>query len=256
MKLMGVQIDGITCEEARAALDKPQIIFTPNPEILLEARKNPSFQNALQKGTLMLPDGHGLLFVSTLLQVKSKLIRGSLLLPSLLLFVIWKRPFKKVFPEIIHGSDFMQDVIEWSAKNEKSVFFLGAKEGVARKTAEVFKEKFSSLKVAGVSSANGEAAFKQVSEAKPGVLFVAYGAPKQELWISEYYGKIPGLFHVMGVGGSFDFWSGNVKRAPTLFRKMGLEWLWRLFLQPLSRMKRIYNATVKFPIISLFSGDR
>lgn len=253
---MDVQIDQITRAEARAALEKPQIIFTPNPEILLEAQKNLAFQKALQKGTLLLPDGHGLLLVSTLLQVKSKLVRGLLFLPSLLFFLIWKRPFKKVFPEIIHGSDFMQDLIEWSVKNKKSVFFLGAKEGVAKKTADVFKKMFPSLKFAGASSANGVAAFKEVSEAKPDVLFVAYGAPKQELWISEYYEKIPSLFHVMGVGGSFDFWSGEVKRAPKILRKLGLEWVWRLFLEPWKRSRRIYHATIKFPLISLFFDGR
>jgi len=136
MKMMGVQIDEITREEARGALKKPQIIFTPNPEILLEARKNPDFAEALKAGTLMLPDGHGLLLVSTHLQIKNKFIRALLYLPSLLLFVVWKRPFKKVFPEIIHGSDFMVDLIEWSEENKKSVFFLGGKPGVAKKTAE------------------------------------------------------------------------------------------------------------------------
>ncbi|MEK9160314.1 MAG: WecB/TagA/CpsF family glycosyltransferase [Patescibacteria group bacterium] len=257
MKLMDVQIDEITREEARETLKKPQIIFTPNPEILLEARKNAAFRQALKKGTLMLPDGHGLLLVSTLLQIKFKFIRAFAYLPSLLLFLVWKHPFKKVFPEIIHGSDFMEDVIAWSEKNKKSVFFLGGKIGVAKKTAQVFKEKYPHLKVAGSSTENPSTkAFEIVKASKADVLFVAYGAPKQELWIAEYARKIPTLVHVMGVGGSFDFWSGAVKRAPRLLRKLGLEWMWRLFLQPLQRTRRIYNATIKFPFLSLFFDDR
>ncbi len=254
---MGVQIDEITRAEARVALKKSQIIFTPNPEILLEARRNEDFRKALKVGTLMLPDGHGLLLVSTLLQIKSKFIRALLYLPSLLLFVIWKRPFKKVFPEIIHGSDFMMDLIEWSEDNKKTVFFLGGKTGVAKKTAETFKKMYPRLMITGASNEDpSEAAFEKVKESGAEVVFVAYGAPKQELWIAEYAKKIPSLIHIMGVGGSFDFWSGAVKRAPTIFRKLGLEWLWRLLLQPLSRAKRIYNATIKFPLLSLFFSDR
>lgn len=257
MKMMGIQIDEITREEARDVLKRPQIIFTPNPEILLEARKNADFRKALKVGTLMLPDGHGLLLVSTLLQIKSKFIRALVYLPSLLLFLIWKRPFKKVFPEIIHGSDFMLDLIEWSEDSKKTVFFLGGKPGVAEKTTETFKKNHPRLMIAGASSEDpSEAAFEEVKESGAEVLFVAYGAPKQELWIAENAKRIPGLIHVMGVGGSFDFWSGSVKRAPTIFRKLGLEWLWRLCLQPLSRAKRIYNATIKFPLLSLFFSDR
>lgn len=253
---MGVHIDELTRSEARAALDKPQLIFTPNPEILLEARKDPRFKKALKNGTLMLPDGHGLLLVSTLLKVDSKLLRALLYLPALLLFLVWKKPFKKVFPEIIHGSDFMQDVIEWSEKNKKSVFFLGGKQGVAQKTAEKFQKKYPYLKVAGFSSEDPSSkAAETVKRAKAEVLLVAYGAPKQEYWIAEYAEDIPNLFHTMGVGGSFDFWSGEIKRAPFFFRNLGLEWLWRLCLQPIKRARRIYNAAVKFPLISLFGDE-
>lgn len=256
MQLMGVKIDEVTRAEARALLKKPQVIFTPNPEILLEACKNKKFRDALKAGTLMLPDGHGLLLVSTLLKLKSKALRFLFYFPAMLLFLVWKKPFKKVFPEIIHGSDFMLDVIKWTEKNGKRVFFLGGKPGVAERTAKVFKKKFSNLKVAGFSDFDpSEKAFEEVKRARAQILFVAYGAPKQEVWIANYARKIPTLIHTMGVGGSFDFWSGEVKRAPRLLRAMGLEWLWRLFLQPLKRLRRIYHATIKFPIISLFFDD-
>lgn len=256
MQLMGVKIDEVTRAEARAALRKSQVIFTPNPEILLEARKNKRFRDALKAGTLMLPDGHGLLLVSTLKRLKFKLLRALFYLPALFLFLLWKRPFKRVFPEIIHGSDFMLDMVKWAEKSGKSVFFLGGKLGVAERTAKIFKKKFPNLKVAGFSSEDpSEEAFEGVKGARAQILFVAYGAPKQEIWIANYAKKIPTLIHAMGVGGSFDFWSGEVKRAPALLRRMGLEWLWRLFLQPFKRLRRIYHATIKFPIISLFFDD-
>jgi len=256
MQLMHVRIDELTRVEARNHLEIPQVIFTPNPEMLLEARKNKAFKEALKKGTLMLPDGHGLQLVSTLKQVRSKFLRALLILPAMILFLFWKKPFKRVFPEIIHGSDFMLEVIKWAEKNKKSIFFLGGRLGIAEKTADIFKKRFPALKIAGYSGEDpSEYAFELVKQAKPEVLFVAYGAPKQEMWIAQYAARIPSLFHVMGVGGSFDFWSGEIKRAPSLLRKMGLEWLWRLSLQPLKRLRRIYNATLKFPLISLFFDD-
>lgn len=253
MKLFNISIDSITKKEAVKRLDKPQVIFTPNPEILLEARRNKKFSAALRNGTLLLPDGHGLLLVSTLLQLKSKILRAFFYLPALFLFLLWKKPFQTIFPEVIHGSDFMDEVVNWAQRNNKSVYFLGGHHGVAEKTANYFKEKFSNLKVAGFSELDpSEAAFKVIKESKAEVLFVAYGAPKQELWISEYFKKIPRLYHVMAVGGSFDFYSGRIQRAPKIMRSFGLEWIWRLILNPLSRLKRIWNATVKFPFLSLF----
>jgi len=251
MKLCGVNISNITLAEACQKLNEPQIIFTPNPEILLEAEKNPLFKEALSSGTLMLPDGHGLQIVSTLMRFKSRFVRIFLYFPSLLIYLFWKAPFKKVIPEIIHGSDFMTFVCAWAAKHGKSVFFLGARAQCAEKTAEFFSRKFPNLSVAGFSNLDpSKEVLEVVLEAKPDVLFVAYGAPKQEMWVSKWKEELKCVHAVMAVGGSFDFYSGNVKRAPALLRKLGLEWVWRLVRDPIGRTKRIWNAVVKFPISS------
>lgn len=252
MKLFGVQIDEITRGQAREALHEPQIIFTPNPEILLKARENLALVRALKKGTLFLPDGHGLQLVSSLLPYP-KIWGAFFYIPAYLLFLFWKKPFQKKIPEVIHGTDFMCDLLEWSAEHGKRVFFLGAGAGVAQKTAQYFMQRFPRLKVAGSSSLNpSREAFLQVKNSQAEVLLVAYGAPKQEQWISEYARRIPGLFHAMAVGGAFDFWSGKVKRAPVFLRKLGLEWTWRLMIQPKIRFRRVWNAIVKFPLVTLF----
>lgn len=251
MKLFGVQIDELTLKEARQSLAQRQLIFTPNPEILLEARRNSTFRQALAQGTLMIPDGHGLQLVSTLLRIPSRLLRGLLLVPSLFLFLFWKKPFRGVIPELIHGSDFMDEVLARAEKEGWSVFFLGGQGDVAKRTAHFFKQRYPALKLAGFSSANPDEAFEAVKRACPQVLLVAYGAPKQELWLAKHFDELPELRLAMGVGGSFDFYSGAIRRAPRFMRALGLEWLWRLFLNPVQRAKRIWNAVVVFPILTI-----
>ena len=92
--------------------------------------------------------------------------------------------------------------------------------------------------------------FDQINQSGAQVLFVAFGMGKQEKWIHENLSKMPGVKIAMGVGGSFDFISGKIKRAPLFMRQLGLEWLYRLIQQP-SRIKRIFNATIKFPWLAL-----
>ena len=249
----GVHVDGFTREEARELLNEKQLIFTPNPEILLEASRNERYKKALQHGTMMLPDGNGLQLVSFLMKLRSRFLR-LLLLPSVLLLFLFKKSYFKLFgfPEIIHGSDFMHDVVAKAESKGWSVFFLGAKAGVADKAASHFSDEFPCLKIAGVSSLDpSEAAFDLVLASRAQVLFVAYGAPKQELWLAEYASRLPDLRLGMGVGGPFGCYAGPVKRAPKLMRKLGLEWLWRLLMNPVQRAKRIWNAVVVFPVLTL-----
>ena len=90
-----------------------------------------------------------------------------------------------------------------------------------------------------------EELIQRINKTKPDIIFVAFGSPKQEEWIHESLKRIPSVKLAIGVGGSFDFISGKTKRAPLIFQKLWLEWLWRLILEP-RRIGRIYNATVKF----------
>lgn len=254
MKILGVKLTTQTKEELLNDLSYPAKIFTPNPEILLKAHANTAYKKTLNKADYSLPDGNGLLYVSTLFRLESKILRWLFAAPLLLLFLFNKSFFKKEIPEVIHGSDFMFELVKKAAKEGQSVFFLGAKPGVAAQCAQVFKEKFPNLKIAGHSSKNPDdpLALTDVIQSNADFLFVAYGAPKQEQWITEHFESIHNLKLAMGVGGSFDFWSGNIKRAPLFFQKMGLEWLWRLMREP-RRIKRIINALIIFPIICLSS---
>lgn len=256
IEIFGVPIHAITLLEARKAFPTAKTIFTPNPEILLEARKSSDFHNALNEADLLLPDGHGLLLVSTLRQFSSKAVRALLWLPLAFLFVFWKKPFKKVIPEIIHGSDFMRDIIQWADESKKTVAFLGGAFGRAEKTAKVFSQIYPGLKVVGASSLHpSEEAFEWVKTLQPDLLFIAYGAPKEQMWLKKYRSQLPRVGLVMGVGGSFDFYSGAIPRAPKILRRLGLEWLWRLLREPKKRFKRIFRATILFPWVALFSSE-
>jgi len=93
---------------------------------------------------------------------------------------------------------------------------------------------------------------KLIDQSEAKILFVAFGAPKQEMWIARNLAHLKHIKVVMGVGGAFDFISGTIKRAPYWMRRIGVEWLYRLIKQP-SRIGRIFNATIKFPIVFLGS---
>ncbi len=255
-KIFDIPINRIKLTEAISILSEKRLkIFTPNPEILLQSKKNINLRNAILTADLLLPDGHGLQLVSTLLTFKSKFLRFFLYFPALFLFLFWKKPFQKIFPEIIHGSDFMLVVLAWAELNNKSVFFLGSNGEVAKKTAEYFKNIHKNLIVAGYSNKDpGYDAFESVRKSNAQILFVAYGAPKQEIFIQKYFDSLPNLLIAMGVGGSFDFYSGRIKRAPEIIRNIGLEWIWRLCINPRKRFLRIFNALVVFPINAIFSS--
>ncbi|USN52839.1 MAG: WecB/TagA/CpsF family glycosyltransferase [Candidatus Nomurabacteria bacterium] len=90
----------------------------------------------------------------------------------------------------------------------------------------------------GIGDLANEEASMRLSQFDPQIVLVAFGHPKQELWIEQHKTDYPSLKAIMGVGGTFDYWSGAVKRAPRWMRQVGLEWLWRVFIEP-KRIKRI-----------------
>lgn len=130
------------------------------------------------------------------------------------------------------------------------IFLLGAAPGVAERAAEKLKENNHLLEVGTFSGSpkpeDEEEIIEKINAFSPTLLFVAFGAPAQELWIARNLPKLNTVKVAMGVGGAFDFISGKRKRAPKWMQKMGCEWLWRLVLEP-RRFKRIWNAVIVFP---------
>ena len=132
----------------------------------------------------------------------------------------------------ITGVDFMENLCNEVSKRPITVGFLGGGPNVADKTAECLQNKYPGLKVGLVSQEWSS----DLKLQKIDILFVAFGSPKQEMWIAQHLASLPATVTI-GVGGAFDFISGKVQRSPKILRRLGLEWLFRLTIQPW-RIKR------------------
>jgi N-acetylglucosaminyldiphosphoundecaprenol N-acetyl-beta-D-mannosaminyltransferase len=232
----GVPVDPLTLEEAFARAvsllkDGVQhLVATPNPEMAVLAHRDASFLKILESADLALADGFGLRLAG------------------------WMEG--KAIPETIQGVTFTLTLAGIAEQNHYSVYLLGGGEGRAERSAKNLRENFRNLKIVGAESGGkirwtndswqeNPALLERIRSAKPDILFVALGHGKQERWIRDHLQRLPSVRIAMGVGGTFDFLSGEVWRAPTVFRRLHLEWLWRLILQPW-RAPRIWDATVVF----------
>lgn len=195
--------------------DEKCFIVTANPEIVMETRRNNTYKKFVQSANYVVPDGIGIL-----LAAKRK---------------------KEPLYERIAGFDLMNDLLQVAEKENFSCFFLGASAEVNEQAVKEIKKKHPKLKVAGAHhgyfDVNDTSVMEQVKETNPDIVFVALGFPKQEEWIARHSSNFSkGVF--IGVGGSFDVFAGNVKRAPEIWIKCNLEWLYRLLKQPF-RIKRM-----------------
>ncbi|MCT4542488.1 MAG: WecB/TagA/CpsF family glycosyltransferase [Vallitalea sp.] len=196
-------------------------IYTPNPEFVMMSIEDEEFKGILNKGDLVIPDGIGIVIASKILGKK--------------------------IPERVAGYDLVQNVFKRIKKTNRTVYLLGASEGVAIKAADKMREIHKGLKIVGVHDGyfdeNEEKnIMESINTLKPDLLLVGLGAPRQEKWIDNNIHKL-NIKVAIGVGGSFDGMAGNVKRAPLIFQKLGLEWFYRLIKQP-SRITRM----IKLPV--------
>ncbi len=234
-------------------------IVTTNPEFIMAAQDDEVFKKILNEADLSVPDGIGLLWASRYLENRKqrtvsshalKISEFCKLIASGSSLVFYPKYCKTVLPERIAGIDLIWKIAKLCEQQSCSVFLLGGRNRVGETTAKKLKHKYSNLKIAGVFE--GSAGIEDdeklrviVNNKKPDVLLVAFGQVKQEKWIVRNLDRLKSVKLAMGVGGSFDFISGQSKRAPRFFRKTGLEWLWRVSKEPW-RFNRIVSATYYF----------
>ena len=197
----------------RRAAEHPvpcQQLITVNPEFVMAAQSDAHFRQAINAAALVVADGVG---------------------------VVWAtRYLRAATPERITGVDTLVALAQRCASSGYRLYLLGAAPGVAEETATRLQGLAPGLQIAGTyagspAPAEEEAIIERVRVAQADVLCVAYGAPGQDLWIYRNLARLPVALAV-GVGGAYDFISGRQRRAPRVFQRLGLEWLYRLYREP------------------------
>ncbi len=210
-------------------------IVTPNPEIVVEAQNNHELSDSLSLADISLPDGTGLAWAANFLG------KGNL--------------------EVIKGREFMLSLLKVANEKHLKVYILGAPRSLDRSLVKM-RQEFPNAKIEGnpgplldnnanvvpeVDSLKQIDSVEEINKFAPHILYIAFGAPKQEIWIAKNITKLK-TSCIMTVGGSLDYYAGFIKPVPKWMDNLHLEWLWRLIQEP-KRIKRIINALILFPLL-------
>ncbi len=216
-------------------------VATVNPEFIMMAQKDEEFKKILSKTHLNVMDGIGLVWARKL-DARCKMLDVSFFKKIIIGFKVGVEILQgKYKSQVASGADLILELSKMVKEKNKKIFLLGGWDDRAKQTAGFLKEKYG-LRDNQISWCKGEPkventqVIKEINRFKPDVLLVAYGMKKQEFWISENLSKL-NVGIVIGVGRSFDYYSGELKRAPGWLRKIGMEWFYSLIMEP-SRFKR------------------
>ena len=230
MLILGTRIHNLTLPQALKRAEgflhdgKQHYIVTPNPEIVLKARNDRKYRAILNGADLSIPDGIGVLIASQILYGAQKGLKAR-----------------------ITGVDFMQEFIG----HTRRALLLGGKNGAAKRAVLNLQKRFPNTNFYAFENPdNAHLDFVMNHIIQPDCVYIGLGAPRQERWINKNLSKYPTVKIAMGVGGSFDFISGRVPRAPFWMRACGAEWFWRLVIEP-RRAHRAFNAAIIFPLLVL-----
>ena len=214
---MGMSIDAADTKTMaeqlmhRLSQGKTSIVFTPNAVMSERARKDENFRKTLMQADFRVPDGMGVVLAARLMGL----------------------PLRERVP----GIELGEAIISRLTKIGGRAYFLGGAPGVAPRAAQEMRRKYPGLTVVGsphgyFSDKDSTAMCRRITHANPHFLAVCLGSPRQEEWVASHKAELSAIPIIITLGGSLDVWSGNLRRAPLPFRKMGLEWLWRMLRQP------------------------
>ncbi|WP_249661208.1 WecB/TagA/CpsF family glycosyltransferase [Lysinibacillus fusiformis] len=203
-------------------------VVTANPEVVMQANENPTVKGYLNQATYICADGIGV--------VKAAQILGDSL------------------PERVTGYDTMVKLLEVGQQKRFKVYLLGAQKETIEKTIANIHKNYPNVEVVGYHDGffdwNNNHIADDIAALQPDLVFVALGVPRQEKWITENLDKFSkGVF--IGVGGSFDVIAGTVKRAPIIWQKLNLEWLYRLLRQPSRFIRMLVLPRFALKVFSL-----
>lgn len=232
-----------------------------NPEILVEAARDPKYKRLLRRSKCNFADGVGL--VGAYYFNKKPLAQFSILNNVLNLVGFYFFLIKNIFrfsQQRLTGIDFFVKILNDARINKYKIFLLGGNLGVLTKTKKYLLKLNKNLNIIGFNDKvkvtlkdrhieidKENFLIEQLNDLKPDIIFIGLSHPKQEYLADYLFNKIKTLKFAMGVGGTFDYLGGRNIRAPAIVRKLGFEWLWRLFFEPRKRFCRILKAVIIFP---------
>lgn len=245
INVRGVNIDNVTLDEATQICEKfiksqeLHTVFTPNSEIIQLCVEKPEYLPLFNSADLVTPDGIGVVYASKILGTPLKCKTA--------------------------GYDLGLKIVEASNSHGYKIFFLGGKPGIAEAARDKLLEKYSNATFVGChdgyfdksDSPENSDVIRQINQAAPDILYVCFGVPAQEEWIAANRDKLTSVKLCLALGGSLDGYSGNVKRAPAIFIKLGLEWFYRLCKEPkrIGRMMKLPKFLIG-TIIYKFSKNK
>ena len=226
VKILGCNVDTFTFDQALEHIfEIGGQVVTINPEMISNAQKDKNFSEIVNNAELIIPDGIG---VEIGLKILGNNVRR------------------------IAGIEFGKALLKKGAEYNKRIALVGAKPEIIEKTVTNLRKEFKDINLVYTHDGyfdDDEVVKKEIIASNPDIVLVALGSPKQELFINNLKNDIPGSIFI-GLGGSFDVWSGVVKRAPKVYQNLGLEWLYRTLAEP-KRFKRIFPALPLFVLAVL-----
>jgi exopolysaccharide biosynthesis WecB/TagA/CpsF family protein len=223
INLMNVEFDNFSMKEAIEAIEndmaggKRKKVYYVNADCFNRTVSDKEYLELLRKGDYILPDGIGVLIGCKMIGVGLR--------------------------ENVNGTDMLPYICRMAVKNDYSMYLFGAKLGVAALMQQKLMETYPGLRIVGERNgyfkdeSEEKEMIAEINRLKPDIMLVALGVPAQEKWIAEHCDELPSRL-MLGVGGLFDFYSGRIKRAPLWLREMGLEWIFRLLMEPKAKFKR------------------